>query len=223
MVNQTAILTPNMSANKRRRRGIFWTVFSLMAVMTLFLSLFFHKITTARLLSPVESHINGLVLRPEVMHLPPIAIMTSTHTATTTTNLEGRWRLLFLGGDHCGVACDAYYQNIKVFLDGLKESVRNQTSIIIALSDTDTIKANTVFEQSKTRFANNFEGLLIYSKDKNSIINILEIPHANNNLGEPDRIAIVNPEGRYHGYFKAPFEHNKMVLTYSSAVTHFSP
>ena len=35
-----------------------------------------------------------------------------------------------------------------------------------------------------------------------------------------DNIGIVNPKGELIGYFKAPFDEHKMILTYSSVFTH---
>jgi hypothetical protein len=111
-----------------------------------------------------------------------------------------------------------------VLLNADRDGSRKESPIIIA-PNPDTEKWTIlVKDETQKQLVNNIFTILKNPMKSNTEL-LLSTQAINTKLSaqlpEKDNfIAVINDDGKLSGYFKPPFDKNKMVLTYSSVFTH---
>lgn len=139
--------------------------------------------------------------------------------------MQGHWTLVFFGYTSCPDICPLTMATLGQFSQRLAEETDygDDTKVVMVSVDTerDTVEqlANyvTFFNSDYTGVTGEYIQIFNFARQLNVAFNYLPA----GNEGEYDvshsgEIALINPNGHFHGFFKHPPEPEQMVLTYSS-------
>jgi len=205
--------------------GVRNTVFIIVAVIILFTSAFFWKISQPRALSSSEMAANGLVLFDTAREVLPFELNDHLGEKVTRDNFLGNWTMLFAGFTHCPDICPATMATLSKMYDFLDEKPRENLQVIML-----SVDPNRDSPEELAQYVPYFnEGFIGLTGDISVIANLatqlsiavdysyLESEEENYNVGHSGNIVLINPEGGYQGFFKPPFDPSLLKLTYQSA------
>ena len=191
-----------------------WTIASCVVVMLVAVSLYVNKMTTKVHLSSEQLKDMGLYLIEPPRNLGAFNLMDSAGKEFLPKDFEGKWNMLFFGFTFCPDICPITMSMLSRIEKGL--DIENQEKIRIFLVTVDPDRDSP--EQLKVyleNFSENFIGLTggldqIYNFATRvnapfSPISNSKDPHYT--VDHTGSIILINPEGNYAGFFRAP--HNK--------------
>lgn len=210
----------------RQRRGIKLTVTVLLLFIALVLGLFLNKITTPRVLSPIELRANGTHVFEQPRILQDFALTDQQGQPFELEQLQGKWSLMFFGFTHCPDVCPTTLLQLKTVKQQLQPDIAAQTQFVLVSVDParDTVAQ---LEQYMPYFDPEFVGLtgdFLEIKRLATQLNMAFVKVTQGDSYTVDHsanIAIVNPYGHYHGFVKAPLDEARLKLTLQSIVTSF--
>ena len=191
-----------------------WTIASCVVVMLVAVSLYVNKMTTKVHLSSEQLKDMGLYLIEPPRNLGSFNLMDSTGKEFLPQDFEGKWNMLFFGFTFCPDICPITMSMLSRIEKGL--DIENQEKIRIFLVTVDPDRDSP--DQLKVyleNFSENFIGLTggldqIYNFATRvnapfSPISNSKDPHYT--VDHTGSIILINPEGNYAGFFRAP--HNQ--------------
>lgn len=217
---------PLSLALARQRRGVRWTVIGILIFITVVLGLFLHKITTPRVLSPIELRANGTHMFEQPRILNDFALIDQHGLPFTLAQLQGKWTLMFFGFTHCPDVCPTTLLQLKKVKAQLKPDIAAQTRFVLVSVDParDTVEQ---LQQYLPYFDAEFVGLTGEFLEIKRLATQLNMAFVKVTQGDSytvdhsANIALVNPYGHYHGFVKAPLDEARLKLTLQSIVTSF--
>lgn len=199
---------------------IWFNVFLSFFFMALVLLLFLNKFAMSRdsTSAPIlSSNIEGLVLTqsPKLLAMNPLI---NKNGAVVTADIwQGQWDLLFFGFTHCPHICPTTLAELNRANKNLSSTIQSQVNVHFVSVDPkrDTpARINTYLDQFNPNFyglTGDFIDLKIFAD--NVFVPFLKSPQ---DVGEPDsnvysidhggQVIIVDPKGRYVGYFQTPIK-----------------
>ena len=191
-----------------------WTIASCVVVMLVAVSLYVNKMTTKVHLSSEQLKDMGLYLIEPPRNLGSFNLMDSAGKEFLPKDFEGKWNMLFFGFTFCPDICPITMSMLSRIEKGL--DIENQEKIRIFLVTVDPDRDSP--DQLKVyleNFSENFIGLTggldqIYNFATR--VNAPFSPISNNkdphySVDHTGSIILINPEGNYAGFFRAP--HNQ--------------
>ena len=191
-----------------------WTIASCVVVMLVAVSLYVNKMTTKVHLSSEQLKDMGLYLIEPPRNLGAFNLMDSAGKEFLPKDFEGKWNMLFFGFTFCPDICPITMSMLSRIEKGL--DIENQEKIRIFLVTVDPDRDSP--DQLKVyleNFSENFIGLTggldqIYNFATRvnapfSPISNSKDPHYT--VDHTGSIILINPEGNYAGFFRAP--HNQ--------------
>jgi len=191
-----------------------WTIASCLVVMLVAVSLYVNKMTTKVHLSSEQLKDMGLYLIEPPRNLGAFNLMDSAGKEFLPKDFEGKWNMLFFGFTFCPDICPITMSMLSRIEKGL--DIENQEKIRIFLVTVDPDRDSP--DQLKVyleNFSENFIGLTggldqIYNfaTRVNAPFNpIKNNKESNYTVDHTGSIILINPEGNYAGFFRAP--HNQ--------------
>ena len=191
-----------------------WTIASCLVVMLLAVSLYVNKMTTKVHLSSEQLKDMGLYLIEQPRNLGSFNLMDSAGKEFLPKDFEGKWNMLFFGFTFCPDICPITMSMLSRIEKGL--DIENQEKVRIFLVTVDPDRDSP--DQLKVyleNFSENFIGLTggldqIYNfaTRVNAPFNpIKNNKESNYTVDHTGSIILINPEGNYAGFFRAP--HNQ--------------
>ena len=195
-------------------RNFTWTILSCITVMVLAVSLYVNKMTTKVHLSSEQLKDMGLYLIEPPRTLGSFNLIDSAGKEFLPKDFEGKWNMLFFGFTFCPDICPITMSMLSRIEKGL--DIENQEKIRIFLVTVDPDRDSP--DQLKVyleNFSENFIGLTggldqIYNfaTRVNAPFNpIKNNKESNYTVDHTGSIILINPEGNYAGFFRAP--HNQ--------------
>ena len=191
-----------------------WTIASCVVVMLVAVSLYVNKMTTKVHLSSEQLKDMGLYLIEPPRNLGSFNLIDSAGKEFLPQDFEGKWNMLFFGFTFCPDICPITMSMLSRIEKGL--DIENQEKIRIFLVTVDPDRDSP--DQLKVyleNFSENFIGLTggldqIYNFATRvnapfSPISNSKDPHYS--VDHTGSIILINPEGNYAGFFRAP--HNQ--------------
>ena len=196
------------------KRNFTWTIASCLVVMLVAVSLYVNKMTTKVHLSSEQLKDMGLYLIEPPRNLGSFNLMDSAGKEFLPKDFEGKWNMLFFGFTFCPDICPITMSMLSRIEKGL--DIENQEKIRIFLVTVDPDRDSP--DQLKVyleNFSENFIGLTggldqIYNfaTRVNAPFNpIKNNKESNYTVDHTGSIILINPEGNYAGFFRAP--HNQ--------------
>ena len=191
-----------------------WTIASCVVVMLVAVSLYVNKMTTKVHLSSEQLKDMGLYLIEPPRNLGAFNLMDSAGKEFLPEDFEGKWNMLFFGFTFCPDICPITMSMLSRIEKGL--DIENQEKVRIFLVTVDPDRDSP--DQLKVyleNFSENFIGLTggldqIYNfaTRVNAPFNpIKNNKESNYTVDHTGSIILINPEGNYAGFFRAP--HNQ--------------
>ncbi|KRO34705.1 MAG: hypothetical protein ABS21_01735 [SAR86 cluster bacterium BACL1 MAG-121105-bin34] len=199
--------------------------------MTSVLSLFVNKLTTPRYLSAPELLVNGLYVFPEPKLFSEFTLLTSENRSITQDDLMGRWTLVYFGFTRCPNECPvamSLIKNLYSTLENKNFNLSDKQTLLITI-DPENDSPKMVDDYAKA-FNTGFIGArgerpMLLSLATQLNVMVVEPPkndshHSIDHLeNHSNNILLIDPQGKYFGFFRAPFDEEKFLLTYQSVVT----
>ena len=196
------------------KRNFTWTIASCLVVMLVAVSLYVNKMTTKVHLSSEQLKDMGLYLIEPPRNLGSFNLMDSAGKEFLPKDFEGKWNMLFFGFTFCPDICPITMSMLSRIEKGL--DIENQEKVRIFLVTVDPDRDSP--DQLKVyleNFSENFIGLTggldqIYNfaTRVNAPFNpIKNNKESNYTVDHTGSIILINPEGNYAGFFRAP--HNQ--------------
>ena len=195
------------------------------------LSLFINKLTTPRYLSPNELLVNGYYQFPNPKEFSNFQLSSSNDLLLNKSVFSKKWTLVYFGFTRCPAECPVAMSLMKNLYSTLasKGFDLSDKQFILITIDPENDSANDVDKYAKA-FNNSFLGIrgerpMLLSLATQLNVMVIEPPknthsnHISHLENHSNNILLINPEGKYAGFFRPPFDEEKFFLTYQSVVT----
>ena len=195
------------------------------------LSLFINKLTTPRYLSPNELLVNGYYQFPNPKEFSNFQFSSSNGLLLNNNVFSKKWTLVYFGFTRCPAECPVAMSLMKNLYSTLasKGFDLSDKQVILVTIDPENDSANDVDKYAKA-FNNSFLGIrgerpMLLSLATQLNVMVIEPPkntysnHISHLENHSNNILLINPEGKYAGFFRPPFDEDKFFLTYQSVVT----
>ena len=199
--------------------------------MTAVQFLFINKLTTPRYLSAPELLVNGFYLFPESKAFSDFTLVTANNKTINQNDLIGKWTLMYFGftlcPDECPVAM-SLIRNLYATLEKKDFDLSDKQTILVTI-DPENDSPEIVDKYAKA-FNQNFIGArsnrpMLLSLATQLNVMVIEPPinheaHSIDHLeNHTNNILLIDPQGKFFGFFRPPFDEEKFLLTYQSVVT----
>ena len=194
------------------------TVAVLVALVALVMGLTVYKaLNRAGQLNTAELLDAGIVLLPQSRELPALSLIDQDGQPQPGTQLTGRWSLLFFGYTFCPDICPTTLAELRQ-LQGLlgKEDLKRLQVVMVSVDP-----ARDTPEQLKQYlgfFDAGFRGLTGALDDIQTLSGRVGIPFIpgderlpNYTVDHSGNLALLGPDGRQHGFIRAPLKVQKLV------------
>ncbi len=219
-------MNDHVQLDPRQRRGIKITVFSILCIVTFFISMFLVKISSPRLLSKDQLLVNRAITFDAPRIIKSFSLLDQSGAEFSNENLKGKWSIVYFGFTHCPDICPTTLAKLARLMGVLEREVAEQTQIVLVSLDParDTPeKLGEYVEYFNPDFigvTGEFMTILSLTRNLNVAFNkvVLEDDYTIDHTGH---LVLIDPNGHYHGIFKPPFELATLKLTHQSIVLQY--
>ena len=191
----------------------------------------------AATLSPEELREAGALVYEEPVALDPFSLLDQRGNAFTQDKLVGKWSLIFFGFTSCPDICPLTLTELSQFYQQLKAATPGDETQVIMVSVDPQRDTTEKMAEYMSSFHEDFVGLkgpyedvaalarqLFIAHEPPPAAQISNDPHAGHIMSAPTdyeidhsgNILIINPEGRYHGFFDVAIQDRELTLAYQS-------
>lgn len=208
----------------KRQRGIKLTIAVIIAFITLVMIGFINKITTPRMLNAVELRVNGAFVFDNPRMFKPFSLLDHKGQGFKPASLEGKWSLVFFGFTNCPDICPTTMATLAKLVKNLDEELLAETQVVLVSVD-PARDTKDVLAKYVPYFNPDFIGVTGDFIEIKRLANQLNVAFAkvvtNQETGDYTvdhgaTVALINPRGHYHGFFKPPLDAARLKLTYTS-------
>lgn len=207
----------------RQSRGVKFTVLALAAFIIVIVAGFVYRIQQPRVLTASEMQINGLYLMETPRNFGEVNLVDQRGEVFNAARFKGKWTLVFFGFTYCPDVCPTTMSFLNDLMGQLEGTEAEDTEVVMVSVDParDTVEK---LAQYVPYFNPAFTGLTGEFLDIHRFATALNTPFRkvagqgeDYQVDHSANVALINPRGDYHGFFKAPLDMAKMKLTYRSA------
>lgn len=210
-----------------QRGGIKLTVALLLVVIAIIVGGFVYTTLKPRVLSPAALRANNAFVFDRVRDIGEFALIDDNNQPFNSAQLRGKWSLLFFGYTYCPDICPTTMVVLNQFYAKLKPELAGETQIVFVSVDPARDDAAKLHEYVRY-FNPQFRGITGEFMALQQFATALSIPFAkvpgggdNYQIEHSGSIAIINPQGHYVGFLKAPHEVDKLLTNYQSIHAQF--
>ncbi|MDG2035087.1 MAG: SCO family protein [Pseudomonadales bacterium] len=213
------------STHSDRQNGIRNTVVGIVIFITVVLALFINRVSQERILSPKEMVANGAIMFSMPREISALSLIDQNQLPFTKSRFADKWTLVFFGFTHCPDICPTTLALLNQVSDELAETdyaVDTQFLLVSLdpLRDTPE-KMKPYVEYFNTDFigvTGEFLSIHRFAKQLNIAFQkvVTDSETGDYTIDHGGNVALINPQGHYHGFYKPPLDVNRMVLTYKS-------
>ena len=200
-------------------RNFIWTILSCITVMVLAVSLYVNKMTSKVSLTNDQLKDLGLYLIEPARELGEFKLIDSFNNEFVPDDFKGRWNALFFGFTFCPDICPitmGMLSRIEKEL-GLVAEDKIKVFLVSVDPDRDTPEQLKIYLEN---FNDKFVGLTggidqIYNfatRVNAPFSPVINSEDPNYTVDHYGSIVVINPEGKYAGFFRTPHEQEKVKL-----------
>lgn len=191
--------------------GVRNTLIWLLGFIALVLGLFFYSFFSARTLSDEQYQELGYYGFPEPRTIGAFSLVNQDGEEVTEANLKGEWSLLFFGFTFCPDICPTTMGVLARAMDRLEDPPQVILVSVDPERDTPEALANYVpgFDPAFKGYTGEFDEIVKFATQVNVAFG--KVPGdepGTYTIDHSASIVVVNPEGQYAGFIKAP--HNAL-------------
>lgn len=204
------------------RRGIRITVALVLIFVVIVVGGFVYTLVKPRALSDSALRANGAFMFESVRDIGEFALVDDNNKPFTPAELKGKWSLLFFGYTYCPDICPTTLAQLSQLHGQLDKKYADDTQIILVSVDPardDAAKLHEYVHYFNPQFRGVTGEFLALQKFATSLsIPFSKVPGGGDNyqIEHSGNVAIINPQGHYIGFFKAPFELSRLLKNYNS-------
>ncbi len=216
----------------QQKRGIYLTVAGALLFIAVILGMFVHGLNQPQVLSDSELKDKGVYLFDKARAFDAFELVDYNGEPFTPEDLQGKWSLLFFGFTYCPDICPTTMALLNRFYQQQQEGDYAEDLQVVMVS-VDPARDTPEKLHEYVRFFNqDFIGVTGEFLQLHQFATQLNIPFKKEPGAGEDylvehsgNIAIINPEGHYIGFFRAPHELAKLNAGYESirASGRFAP
>ncbi|MCR9105398.1 MAG: SCO family protein [Gammaproteobacteria bacterium] len=204
-------------------RSIALTVALVLLFITVIVGGFVYRITQPRVMTDAEMQLNGLFLHSAPRNFGELDLVDHRGEPFTRARFEGQWSLVFFGFTHCPDICPTTMTFLDEFVASLEGTEVEETQVVMVSVDParDTVEALSTyvpyFNPEFVGVTGEFLDVHRFATALNTPFRKVMLEDGNYTIDHGTNVALVNPRGDYHGFFKSPLDLGKMKVTYRSA------
>lgn len=204
------------------KRGILTTVILMVIFIVVIVGGFVYVMAKPRIMSEGALRAHDLYLFERVRDIGDFALVDDTNAAFTPAQLKGKWTLLYFGFTYCPDLCPTTLALLSQFYNKLPPEFAVDTQI--ALVSVDPARDTPAKLHDYVQYFNpKFRGVTGEFLDLQKFATSLNVPFVkvpgggdNYQVEHSGNIVLLNPDGHYMGFFKAPQTLENLTLTYES-------
>ena len=214
-------------SEKLGKKGIRNTLLGVLVFISLVMLAFVNKINTDHILTHQQLMDNGAIILDTPRKFSGFELIDQNAQPFSIKNLQDRWTLLFFGFTHCPDICPTTMATAATFYSSLSAIDQNKVQIALISLDPDRDTPEKL-SQYVAYFNKDFIGA---SGSKYVLMSLgvqLNVPYSrvtlddeNYTIDHSGNIVIINPYGHYHGFFRPPFDPEKMRVSLNSIMLAF--
>jgi protein SCO1/2 len=210
-------------------KGVANTIIGCVAFMALVVGLTANRILSPAVMTQQQMNEQGLFVYELPRRFTDFTLTDHNSQPFTKAALRGRWTLMFFGFTTCPDVCPTTLASIRQFHDLLREAdaeaAANLQVVLVSVDymrDTPEKLAAYIkyFGEDYVGATGEYNEIFNLARQLNVAFGYLpgkseddyEVTHS----GE---VALINPEGDFHGFFKTPPDPQKMLPTFQSVLT----
>ncbi len=204
--------------------NIRWTFAGLLLFMFLVLISFIHRIGEPRVMSITETRANGLFLFEYPRDFGDFKLLDHNGVTFNRERLKQEWTLVFLGFTYCPDICPMTLTDLAELKRQLQGTEASAVQIVMLSVDPDRDTPErlsdyvTYFDQDFLGITGPFETIQSVARSLNSPLRRVSNTDGSYSMEHSANVALINPEGDYHGFFRAPLDVPKMRVALRSTL-----
>ena len=203
-------------------KGITWTVLSCVAFMAIILSLFISRMNTTRELTEQEYKDLGAYFINPPRQLSGFQMISDQNKNFDIVDFKGQWNLLFFGFTFCPDICPLTMKQLSVVKEGLKDK-ENEIKFYLVSVDPDRDSPSSLriyldnFDKEFIGLTGEIDQIYKFSTQVNApFFPVVNSKDENYTVDHSGSLVLINPEGEYAGFFRAPHNQNKVLKALDS-------
>ena len=204
------------------RRGVAITVAAILTFIVIIVASFVYRIQQPRVMTEAETRANGLFLFETPRDLGAFSLIDHRGQAFTRENLKGPWTLVFWGFTHCPDVCPTTMAFLADVVSQLEQTEAEDTQVVMVsvdpARDTQPVLAQYVpyFHPDFVGVTGEFTEILQLAHRFSAPFRKVTEADGSYQVDHSANVALVNPRGDFHGFFRAPLDLAKFKVTYRS-------
>lgn len=158
----------------------------------------------------------GIIILPKSRELPALQLASTTGQHINTQALTDTWSLIFFGYTFCPDICPTTLAELRQLKKLLPEEVKSKLQVLMVSVDPNRDSTEQL-QLYLHYFDPEFIGLTGELSDIQIFSNALSIPFIPGDTSKPrytvdhsGNLAIISPDGRQHGFIRAPLDIEKL-------------
>ena len=207
----------------RQTRNIMLTVLGLVVLIAVIVSGFVYQVQKPRVMTDSELKINGAFMFDTPRALPEFELLDHRGEPFTPQSFRGHWTLVFFGFTHCPDICPTTMAFLNRFIGELEGLPEQEDTRVVMVSVDPARDTPERLAEYVPYFNPEFTGVTGEFLDIHRLATALNTPFrkvpgegGNYQVDHGANVALINPRGDYHGFFKAPLDLARMKVTYRS-------
>ncbi len=203
-------------------KGIFWTVLSCLAFMAIVLSLFISRMNTARELTEQEYKDLGAYFIDPPRQLSGFHLISDQNMNFAIDDFKGKWSILFFGFTFCPDICPLAMKQLSNVKEELKDKA-NRINFYLVSIDPDRDSPENLrtyldnFDEEFIGLTGEIDKIYKFSTQVNApFFPVVNSNEENYTVDHSGSLVLINPEGNYAGFFRAPHDQNKIIKALDS-------
>ena len=203
-------------------KGIFWTVLSCLAFMAIVLSLFISRMNTARELTEQEYKDLGAYFIDPPRQLSGFHLISDQNMNFAIDDFKGKWSILFFGFTFCPDICPLTMKQLSNVKEELKDKA-NRINFYLVSIDPDRDSPENLrtyldnFDEEFIGLTGEIDKIYRFSTQVNApFFPVVNSNEENYTVDHSGSLVLINPEGNYAGFFRAPHDQNKIIKALDS-------
>ncbi len=206
-------------------KGVANTVIGLVAFMALLLGLLVHRVLTPPAMTQQQLNDKGLFVYDVPRRFSDFTLTDHNNQPLTKAILKNHWTLMFFGYTSCPDVCPTTLASIRQFQMLLKEAdekAAGKLQVVFVsvdpMRDTPEKLASYVhyFDEHYIGATSDYTNIFNLAHQLNIAFAYLPSKDGTYDVSHSGEIALINPEGDFHGFFKSPPDPEKMLVTFRS-------
>lgn len=210
------------------QKGIANTIIGCVAFMALVVGLTANRILSPAAMTQQQMSDQGLFVYEIPRRFNDFNLTDSAGQPFTKARLQGKWTLVFFGYTTCPDVCPTTLASISQFHRLLTEAdAAAGASVQVALVTVDPMRDTPekldayvhYFGKDYVGATGEYIEIFNLAHQLNIAFGYLPGEGDNYEVTHSGEIALINPQGDFHGFFKSPPDPQKMLVTFQSVLT----